>query len=404
MTIATGVTKSVIIKEETTWGTLAGSSGGQVMRRLTSDFNLSKDSYKSNEIRTDRQTVDMRHGMRKVDGTINQELAPGSASKMIAAILCKDFAVGATATSLSLTITTSGSTYVLTRATGSFITDSFKVGSVLRLSVGTLNAANINKNLMIVGVTALALTVVTLNGSTMVNEGPVANVTASTPGKQTFIPQTAQTDRSFTVEQFFSNISQSEVYTGCKVASVALNLPSTGLATCNTTLQGKDLALTGTSQYFTAPTAQTTTGALSAVNGVLWVNGEQAAVLTGLTINIAKTLTPAGVIGSNVSADVFSGQLSVSGNAAVWFIDDIYRNIFVNETEVAISFAITTGNTAAADFIAVSLPRCKFKTATTSDSADGISGSHDFDALLNVAGGTGMTTELTTIVVQDSAA
>ena len=45
MTIATGINKSVIYKAETTWGTLAGTGSGKVLRRVTSNFNLQKETY-----------------------------------------------------------------------------------------------------------------------------------------------------------------------------------------------------------------------------------------------------------------------------------------------------------------------------------------------------------------------
>ena len=67
MAQASGVFKQVSIKEETSYGVLpAVATGAQLLRRVDASFNLTKDTYESSEIRTDLQTADFRHGVRKV--------------------------------------------------------------------------------------------------------------------------------------------------------------------------------------------------------------------------------------------------------------------------------------------------------------------------------------------------
>ncbi len=78
MTIATGVNKQVKYKVESAWGTVPAAASSQLLRRITSDIDLTKDAYESNEIRTDYQVADMRHGSLSVGGTINGELSPGT--------------------------------------------------------------------------------------------------------------------------------------------------------------------------------------------------------------------------------------------------------------------------------------------------------------------------------------
>ena len=78
MTIAAGVAKSLRYKVEATWGLAPGTSAGQLLRRVTSDLNLTKETYQSAEIRSDYQVADFRHGVRSVAGTINGELSPGT--------------------------------------------------------------------------------------------------------------------------------------------------------------------------------------------------------------------------------------------------------------------------------------------------------------------------------------
>ena len=52
-TKAVGIYRQIAYKRESTWGALPGATGAKQIRRVTADFNLIKDAYESNEIRTD---------------------------------------------------------------------------------------------------------------------------------------------------------------------------------------------------------------------------------------------------------------------------------------------------------------------------------------------------------------
>lgn len=402
--LATGVNKKIAYKKETTYGTLAGASGAKYLRRVTSNFNLNKETYESNEIRQDYQTADMRHGVRSVQGSVSGELSPGSYADFFSSIVAKDFVAGVSASALSYTIAASGNFWTVTRAAGSYLTDGFKVGDVVRITAAGGNAANTGKNLLILTLTATVATVMVLNGSALVAEGPIASATIAVQGKKTFAPLTGHTDNSFTFEEWYSDVAQSEVTTGNKVNTASISLPATGMSTCQFGFMGKDLAQTGTSQYFTTPTAASSSGIFAAVNGALVVNGTPLAVLTGLNININRNMQNATVVGSNVIADTFEGRITVDGDFSAYFQDATLRDAFANESEISIIAALTTSNDKAADFMSITLPRVKVNSNTRDDSESGIVAQHSFKALLNSAGGTGVSSEATTITLQDSLA
>lgn len=404
MGIATGVNTQLAYKVESTWGTAPGASGGQLLRRTETDLNLSKDTYQSNEKRPDFQVADFRHGVRRAAGKLSGELSPKTYSDFFAAALKRDFSAVAPSTGLSITIAlVSGVVYKLTRGAGSWLTDGLKVGMVGRLTAGSFNVANSGKNLLIVGVTALDLQVMTLNGSALVAEGPIASATFAVTGKQTYIPQSGHTDKSFAIERFFPEVPASELFTGCKIDKIGLNLPPTGMATVDFDFVGKDI-VPGTGQYFTAPTAVTSTPTLAAVNGVLRVGGQIVATVTGLTVEIDPTFSGDPVVGANTIAGLFPGKVQVSGQMTVYFDSTVLRDAFVNETEIDLVAAFTTDNTATADFLAIALPRIKIGGAGKNDADGGIVQTMPFQALLNVNGGTGIATEKTTIQIQDSQA
>ena len=400
--IAKGVAKKVAYKKETSWGVLAGSASAKYLRRVTANFNLTKDVYSSAEIRTDYQTADMRHGLRKADGSLSGELSPSTYADFMGAVVAKDFAVGVTTASASVTIAASGSLFTITRATGSNITDGVFVGNVVRMIGGTLNIANQANNLLVVAVSALVLTVQVLSSTTLIAEGPIATVTVQVMGKQTFAPLSGHTDSSFTVEEFYSDIAQSEVYTGLKVSSMNVKLPATGLVTCDFAMMGKDLTQTGTSQYFATPTAAGTNGILASVSGALVVNGVPIALITSLDFTVARALESANVVGSNFAADIFTGRIGVTGNFSTYFQDSTVREYFNTEAVISLVVAVTTGKGKADDAISFTFPKIKVGSFTKADAENGIIASSTFTSLLNDVGTAGL--NLTSIQIQDTAA
>lgn len=403
MAIASGVFKQLAYKAETTWGTVPSAASAQALRRTSSSLDLAKETYQSAEIRTDLQLADFRHGVRSVSGKVSGDLSPGTHKDFLAAILKRDFTAVTAIAGASITIAGSGPTYTVTRAAGSFLTDGVKIGDVIRLSVGTFNAANLAKNLFIVSLTATVATVIVLNGSALVAEGPIASSTVTVVGKKTYVPSTGHTDKSFSIEHWFSDIAQSEVFSGCKPTACAIALPPTGIATVDWDFMGKDVT-TSTSQYFTSPTAATTTGSLAAVNGIVRVGSTTVATITGLTLNIAANFTGDAVVGANTKPVMSPGRVLVTGQATCYFEDATFRDAFINETETSILCAFTSDNTAAADFVSFAIPRVKFGGAAKDDGEKGVVQTVPFQALLNSTGGSGVATEKTTLSVQDSAA
>lgn len=401
MPISKGTAKQVGYKKETTWGTPAGNTSGKLLRRVTANFNLVKEAYESNEIRVDRQVADSRHGVRSAEGSLNGELSASSYADFMGSIVGKDFASITLGSAAQITVTAVGTVYTLVRATGSFLTDGVKVGMVIRAAGLTATADN-SRNLLVASVSALNIVVVPLNGVALTAQVTASSVTLTAPGKQTFVPATGHTDDSYTVEEFYSDIAQSEVYTGMKVNSLAVQLPATGLTTVDIGFAGKDLAEVGTSQYFTSPTAQGTNGIFAAVNGVLLVNGAAAALITSADFSIERATENASVVGSNSVADIFTGRIRVTGNMSVYFQDATFRDYFDDESVVSVVLTVTADTTATANFVAFTLPKVKLGSFTKDDGELGIIASASFQALLNDVSTGGLAT--TTIQIQDSAA
>ena len=400
MAKAIGINKVVAYKKETNWGEVPTNTGAKQIRRVTADFNLVKENYSSNEIRTDYQTSDFRHGVRSVEGSISGELSPGAYADFYAALLARDFTAVAGTASAEVTIAASGTNFSITRTAGNWLADGIKVGHIVRMTGAGLNAANVGNNLLVIGVTATVLTVKVLSSTSLVAEGPITAVALAPVGKETYIPQTGHTDKSFTFEQWYSDIEESEVYSGVKFASASISLPATGLVTTEFSAMGKDLARSGVTQYFSSPTAAGTNGIFASVQGALIVNGTEGACITDATISIERAQENAICVGSNSISEMFVGKINVTGILSAYFSDSTLRNYFDDETEVTIVLALTTSEAKDADAMSIVLPRVKLGSASAADTELGITQSIDFTALLKDANTSGLVNS--TIQIQDT--
>jgi len=400
-TKAKGVSKQIAYKKETTFGVPSGPTGGKLLRRTTADFTSTRENYQSSEIRTEQQVSDFRLGTSSTDGSLSGELSPGSYSDLIQAIMAKDFVAGGTAASLSVTIAASSGFFTLTRATGSYLTDNFKVGEIVRMTGAGLNIANQANNLLVVSVSALVLTVRVISGTTLVAEGPIATVAIASIGKETIIPLTGHTDQSFSVEEWYGDVAQSEVHTGVKFGNFSVNVPATGLVTTDFTAMGKGLYQTGTTQYFTTPTALSTSGVVAAVNGAVIINGSATtACVTSFDFSVDRAMEASQCIGSNTAEEIFTGTLTVSGNFSTYFESGTVRDFFENETDVALVLALANGEEKTAGVMTFVLPKVTISSFSKADSDLGIVASCAFTAVLNDVATGGL--PLTTIQVVDT--
>jgi hypothetical protein len=111
MTIASGIAKSLRFKKEASWGAVPGATAAQLLRRTTSDLNLTKTTLESGELRSDYQVADIRHGVRSVEGTIQNELSCKTYQNFMSAALRDDPATlvtapTKTASTIAMTATT----------------------------------------------------------------------------------------------------------------------------------------------------------------------------------------------------------------------------------------------------------------------------------------------------------
>lgn len=402
MAVAQGINKKIKRVKQSGLGS-PGSAGSQYARRVTATFNKNSDTYENNEIVDHQQSTGATEGVYATSGQLNGLLSPGTYTQEFSCLLRKDFAATTAITGMSITIAGTGPTYTVTRAAGDFLAGGIKVGDVVRLTAGSFNAANLNKNLWVTAVTALQLTVVPLNDVALVAEGPIATATVSVPGKKAWVPTSGHTNDYYTWEVWYPDVSVSELYTDVKATSAAVGLPASGNSTVNFELPG--LGRTdGTAEVLTAPTAATTTPVLTAVQGKVIVNGA-VTLVTGLTINITGNVTQADAeVGSKSRSDHQIGRVAVSGSITAKFRNSTLQAIRNAQTPVTIAGISASDATANADFVSFVIPAAKLFTDEADDGEKEIIRTYNFTAQIPTTGGAALANHMTIISMQDSQA
>lgn len=403
MPIAQGIRKQTIIKAQAALGTPASGSGGQILRRESSIFELTRDTFEANEIVTHQQHTGIAYGQVKVNGRLSGLLSCSTYALLFANLLRADFAATSAITGLSLTIAGAGP-WTVTRSAGDFLTGGIKAGDVVRITAGTYTGTARDINLLVISLTAAVLTITTLNGASLTTQGPVASSTLTVVGKKSKPPLTGHTNTFYTVEEWYADLARSELFTDCRVAKADIGLPSTGNATVAFDFLGLKRTLGG-SQVLTTPTAETTTSILTAVNGLIYVNGSSVGVCTGVSLSIDGSMAHGDpIIGTNFAQDINRGKIRVSGSFSGLFDSTTIQAFYDGETPVSLVLVVTDDETADADFVAFTMGRIKITGDAPDDGEKQIVRTYPFVAELNSAGGASLAWDQTIITIQDSQA
>lgn len=406
MTIAKEINKTVTVYKQTGLGSPRSGSGGQALRRETSSGKLAIATYENNEITSHQQSTGATRGGRSGTFTLNGLLSGNTYSTLFNSLLRGTFT--ATAAFAASTITISGSsalwTFTASAASPLFLTNGLKIGDVIRLSAAGGTAANKANNILIIGVTSeTVFTGITVNASTLTAEA-ITTCTVTVVGKKLKAPITSQTSDYWTVEEWHSDVSRSELFTDTVLGSADISIPASG----NTTVAFNAVALDRTSsgaQVLTTPTAETTTDVVQGVKGIVIVQGSKITNITGATIKIDGTVAPMpNVLGSNLAPDVSRGILKVSGQITGFFENGTMSGYFDAATPISIAIVDAVDSTNASEFVSFVMSKVQLDGDDKDTSATGIIRTYPFTAQINGAGGTALANDKTILTIQDSLA
>lgn len=398
-----GQFREVRIKKESNWGQLAGATGAKLYNRASVDLDLDKGSYKSARIRTSQQTADSRHGVRKATGTFSDEAACGAHGDLYAAVLRAAWTAGVTTGALT-NVTASATAPHFVRAAGSFITDGFRVGMLVRGSGWAAPAtANNAKNFVITALTALQMTVAEVGQetTTVVAKAAGDSVTIAATGKTLIVPQTGHTRDSFNIEYLYKDFTpnRSETFVGAVPTGFNLSVKPNSMVTVGFPFLAKNRIDKNDGEYFTTPSAADTHRTFGSAIGLLHLNGSLALFVTGVDLAVAGNHQAGEPILAPSINEIFPGRVDVSGTLSGYLADFSLRDAYQAESEGNLMFFLADSGLANAECLGITLPRIKVGAVKVTDGETMFVQNIPFEALENT-GASGV--DLTTIRMQDT--
>lgn len=363
MSHQTGRNILVAYKEENTFGTPEAGTGGTVFRPNSGKLELAKAAIESNENRRDGLKTRGRHGSKSVSGNYSGDLSLGSYDDFIEAVFRGTFSAAITiteATAAMSSATLSVTAGSIVASAGSWLTAGLRVGEVIRLGSGFVSA-NQDRNIRITGLTATTISV----AETLTAEaGPLASYSLTRP--KTLLQGT--TPRSFTVEETEIDIDSSEVFSGCRIGQMQLQMQPNGMATVDFGIVGQDMDIkTGVdSPSLTDPVASTSIG-VTAVEAVIRLGTTDLLDVSALNLSIYLNASGNPVVGSSLTPDVFTNQAMVEGSITALRQDVSKVQNFLNEDQLSLHILFTENESEPKDFCSFYVGNLTLASASKSE-------------------------------------
>lgn len=398
----TGRNITVAYKAQPVLGTPATGAGATVFRYSGgAGLSLSKNKIRSSESRNDGMSTLGRHGHRSVAGGYNNAVSLGTFDPLFAGIMR-----GAWSAPLVVTQATAGLTSITTVAdgivasAGSFITAGFKVGDVVRLTDHS-TVANNNRNLRLVGVSALKLTT-----AETLTVNAVADTTFTITRPKKLVNPAAPIRQLFTFEEYEQDLDASNLFPDVRVASLRLRLGAENELMSEFGLVGRDQQVLegAAAPNFTSP-AQTASIGLVAADASIRLGAQTLATLTAFDIAFNNNARTHPVAGSLVSRDVYEGNLApLTGTISCIREDMELLKKFIAEEQLSLHLLFAEPDAEPKDFFSLYVPLLTLDGNTKNLGQDGpLIQSIPFEAgvQLNSAGGVN---DVTMAAFQSSAA
>lgn len=378
--MANGSRHSMRYVAETVYGQTPATPAFKMIRHTGTNIGLTKNTLQSEELRSDRQIADFRHGTRQVGGEIAVELSYGSFDDALEALLCGTWVPNATTGAQSL----SAAVGSFARAAGSFITDGLAVNDII-ISSGFAIAGN-NGRFRITALTATSATVTPLEGQTMAVDAAAAGRTLGTLRAKL---KAGTTRRSFSVLRHFEDLGAGQkpyhLFTGVEYNTLKLSVSTEAIVKATFGVVGKDLALAEAAPTGSTYAAATTTAGMDSFTGVLTEGGSQIAIVTEIELTLENGIEPRFVIGSKNTIRPSIGRSVVTGQITAYFEDATLLEKFINEASSSLEFELGDGT----NTYTFSVPKLKYTGGQPDVQGEGpILLTMPFQAVLNAADAT----------------
>jgi hypothetical protein len=240
--MSSGSRHSISYSAETVYGTTNSTPVFTPLRGGKTTLGLTRDTFVSEENRSDRQISDMRGGARKVGGDIPFELSYGSFDPVLEALLGGTWAA-ASKTGATLSAAASDNSY--NDSANGFLLAGLQVGDVVTVTGFTTSANNIAAA-TITSLTAGKMIIGGAEGNAIEDEAAGDTVTITT-GTVSQILKAGTTRRSFTIERYFADLTTGlypyHRFTGCEFSKMSLKIAANAMITGSFSVIGQDMAL-----------------------------------------------------------------------------------------------------------------------------------------------------------------
>lgn len=351
----------VAFKAQSGKGTPATGSSGYVLRTAGGPGGrLTKNSYRSNEVRRDKMRTRGRHGLQKVSGSYTCEASIAACDPFFSAFFrgayVAEVTIDQTDASLASIVTDSGGT--ITAGGGSWITAGVRVGDICKLTASH-TAGNNDRRFRVDALTATVMTVTFLDGAGLATDATADDFTLVIIGQKLINPAAGSlSEVYFTIEEYDGDLDLSELFYDCKITSVRFYFQAGGLLMV-------DIGFTGTGYFATADTAaaptltsptESTGLPLAVIDAVAAFNGANMVDLTSFELNMSVGAAAPEVAAATISPDVFTGAFSASLNFSMLRSDYAKMTAFTAETLLSMQVVAAENEDEPADFLSLFVP------------------------------------------------
>lgn len=356
--------KIVSYRPEQSFGTIDTSAESKDVRYISTSFEITEEQTALSSLGSYQQSK-IYHGVRNLQSRVSGELSAVTYADFLSALLGRDYssnnpiyaAVG------SIHNTSVNSIINISVSNIDLLQTDLKLGSIITIN----NLLNNPSNLVFIvtAITSNNLTAKLITDANIVDEiDSIFDIEIK--GKTTYIPLTALTDRSFTIEQWCSDISQSEVYVGNKVSSVSISIPTSGFISCEFYFIGKELQNTSTEKLL-QPSTKTKTTAVTAASSNMLIGGNLFPIISA-DFNIDRKLQALHAIGGINASSIMQGVYEITGNFSVYLENSVLKSYFLQSVATSLVFVLSND----IDYISFAFPQVNITVMQETELSSGM--------------------------------
>lgn len=348
----------ISIVEETEEG-VTPSANLQDLNYTSESLTGSASSVQSQQVRSSGNIRDLIRTGFNAGGGINLELGHQYCEQILRAAFRSDWGTATNLTDTDLTMAVAGSVGTITDAAGNGFAN-LKENDII-MSSGWATAGNNGPLLVIDKVADDEIDVMAIEPSkTLTAEAAGASVTITSKSVRN-----ANTKRSFSIERYFTDVTQYMAFLGMIVDTMKIELGAGAVATINVTFQGtKHPAVSATiGQGYDAASTNDVIDTFKGYKGALISNnGAAFSAADGAVSRIEFMITNSVRIETALGDTKITGMgdFDVKVNYDMYFKNQTYYEQFQNNGYSSIAFAVLDGSDQG---LGVTVPKMKYSQA-----------------------------------------